>query len=299
VITTLVTAASLLLTAQTTVRPAAFVLDAGGRVELRPSWGLPTAATIGTMVYPDERLVVGAGGALKVSILAAGVTESIRSGVEVTVGQLGCLPAGAVLKREHRPACVAEAFKNLRPASDDVRRAGVGLRAGPDDPKAMTPVSGATVATERPGLAWPEARGATAYRVKLLSGARRLLWQAKTRSASVDFPKDQPPLQRGHVFRWEVTDQDLRPVAAGEFTVATESECEQMDELKTLAAGRDRSQRLEAAMAYRRLGAFQEEMAIYEGLVAEFPDEPAYLRPLAELRRLSGRPHEPDARNRP
>jgi hypothetical protein len=162
----------------------------------------------------------------------------------------------------------------------------------------VTPIFGATVASDRPRLAWPPAEGAKTYRVKLLSSADRVLWQAETRSASVDFPKDKEPLQRGYPFRWEVTDQDFRPVAAAEFVVASAADCAQMETLNGLANDRDRAGRLEAAMAYRRLGALREATALYEGLAAEAPDEPAYREPLAELHRLAGRPQESDAPNR-
>jgi predicted Zn-dependent protease len=92
-----------------------------------------------------------------------------------------------------------------------------------------------------------------------------------------------------------VTDQDYRQVAEGEFTLATESERRQLDELKALAASGDRADRLSAALAYRRLAAFAEAIAAYEGLAREVPDEPAFRQALADLYRIAGRPKGEEA----
>ena len=89
-----------------------------------------------------------------------------------------------------------------------------------------------------------------------------------------------------------MTDLDFRPVATGQFMVATESELKQMEELKPLAAGDDRADLLAAALSYRRLGCYAEAIAAFERLARLAPDEAVYREELAELYRQAGRPEE-------
>ena len=57
---------------------------------------------------------------------------------------------------------------------------------------------------------------------------------------------------------------------------------------KELGRSGERADRLSAAMAYRRLGAYAEAIAAYEGLVREMPEEPAFRQTLADLQRIAG-----------
>ncbi len=270
-------------------RPAAMVLDLSGKVEIHPVGGSTKSAELGDLLYPGERLAVPGDGSATIAILGAGAQEAIKPGTEATVGTKGCTPPEAVASRKEQPRAVATTMKGLRPASGDARKAGVGFRSGPDQPRAITPIFGATIAVDRPALVWPPAAKAETYRVKLLSGAGRELWKAETKEPRVDFPKSKEPLQPGFVYRWEVTDGDFRKVASGEFTAATESERTQLDELKALAALGDPADRRAAALAYRRLAAYAEAIAVYEGLVRESHKQPADLKALSDLDRIAGR----------
>jgi hypothetical protein len=181
-------------------------------------------------------------------------------------------------------------MKGVRPAPGDGRKAAMSLRSIGDEPLAITPIQGATVATDRPGFAWPTTKGSKGYRVKLLSGDGREFWQAEATGPKLDYPEGREALKRGYLYRWEVTDQDSRPVAAGQFLVATESELKQMEELRLLAAGDDRADLLAVALSYRWLGCYAEAIAAYERLAVLAPGEPLYWKELAELYRRAGRP---------
>jgi Flp pilus assembly protein TadD len=87
-----------------------------------------------------------------------------------------------------------------------------------------------------------------------------------------------------------VTDQDFHPVATGQFRVTTESELKQLEELRPLAAGGDRTDLLAAALSYRRLGCYAEAIAAFERLAKLAPDEALCREELAELYRQAGRP---------
>ncbi len=275
-------------------RPAAMVIDLEGKVEIRPSGSPTRAAEVGDLLYPGECLAVPGGGSATLSILGAGARESIKPGTEATVGLKGCIPPESVASRKDQPRAVATTMKGLRPTPGDGRKAGVGFRGDPERSLAITPISGTTVVVDRPSLAWPSEEKIETYRVKLLSGAGRELWKVETKVPRLDYPVGKEPLQAGFVYRWEVTDQDFRKVAHGEFTAATDSERMQLDELKPLASSGDRADRRSAALAYRRLAAYAEAIAVSEGLVRQSPADPTDRRALAGLYRLAGRPQEAD-----
>jgi Flp pilus assembly protein TadD len=99
-------------------------------------------------------------------------------------------------------------------------------------------------------------------------------------------------LQRGYVYRWEVTGQEGRPVSAATFSVATDSQLKQLAELQILATGEDRAELLATALSYTRVGADAEALAVYERLARLVPEEPSYHKALARLYRRAGRPEE-------
>jgi hypothetical protein len=279
----------LLLTDPPRPKPAAMVLDLKGRVELKAVGGEVRPTKVGDLLYAGERLVLPADGAATVAILGVGAQERLAGGSEATVGPRGCTPDSAVAERREQRPTVARTMKSVRAASGDGRKAVATLRSGNDEPPAITPIQGATVAADRPGLAWPSAKGAKGYRVKLISGAGRELWRAESTEPKLSYPAGKEALSLGYVYRWEVTDLDLHPVATGQFMVATESERKQMEELKSLAAGEDRADLLAAALSYRRLGCYAEATAAFERLARLAPDAAVYREELAELYRQAGR----------
>jgi hypothetical protein len=278
---------------ETRGRPAAMVADCKGRVEIRTPDGATVRAQVGNLVYPGERVSVAEDASAVLAILGIGAREELRPGHSATVNSGGCIPADAVARRQEHPKPVADTLKGLRAVPDNPRKAGVSFRSRSDQPPPIIPIFGATVAADRPALAWPAAKDATRYRVKLYSSAGRELWKAETRETRTAFPENREPLHRGYVFRWEVVDQDFRPVTRGEFSVATESELKQLELLKALAETGDRADRLAAALSYRRLGAYAEAIVVYENLAKQSSDEPVYRESLAELYWLSGRPKHP------
>ncbi len=153
---------------------------------------------------------------------------------------------------------------------------------------------------ENSGTAWgipgagPTAQGWHERYVASVSFAKRIR-KADIKEPRLAYPADKEPLQPGYVYRWEVTDQDFRQVASGEFTIATASELAQLDELKALAGSGDRADVHSAALAYRRLAAYDEAIAANERLGRESPDEPAYRIALADLYRIAGRAAQAEA----
>ena len=292
-IAAIVTAASMLLVAQARPRPAALVLDLAGSVKILPAEGPPKRAEVCDLLYPGERLAVPADGSATLAILGVGAQERVKPGSEATVGPQGCTPPEAVAQHKAQPRGVAETLKGLRPAPDDSRKAGAIFR-GPDDPTeappAVTPIYGSVVASDRPALAWGAVAEAKGYRVKLLSSAGRELWRAETPEPRLAYPKGQQALQRGYVYRWEVSDAKGRPVTASTFAVATESQFQRLAELPSPEAKEDRAELLAAALAYTKLGAYAEALATYERLARLAPEVSAYQAALADIYARAGRP---------
>lgn len=277
-------------------RPAAMLMDVNGKVQVKSADGGPRAVALGNLLYPGETLIVPDDVAATVAILGLGVQETIKPGSSATIGAKGCAPPEAVLASRAQKPAVARTMKNVRPAGADGRKAGVVTRnAAEKAPPAVTPIDGSNETSDRPAIAWPAVKEARTYRVKLLSGGGSEPWRAETTEPHLDFPPGRPALHRGYVFRWEVTDQDFRPVAAGEFTVATESELKQLDELKGLDESGDRADRLAAALAYRRPAAYAEAIVAFERLARDLPGEPMIHQALEELHRQAGRVATPTA----
>jgi hypothetical protein len=291
-ICTFATMMSLLLLDPPRLKPAGMVLDLKGSVQLKSVGGEARPAKICDLLYAGDRLAIPADGAATVAILRLGAQERLASGSEATVGPNGCAPSTAVVERREQRAAVARTMRGVRPAPGDGRKAAMALRSSGDEPPAITPIQGATVAADRPRFAWPPAKEAKSYQVKLLSGDGRELWRAEATGPKLDYPEGREALKRGYLYRWEVTDQDARPLTSGQFMVATESELKQLEELRPLTASSDRADLLAAALAYRRLGSYAEAIAAFERLAKLAPDEGVYRDEVSELYRQAGRPED-------
>ena len=225
-----------------------------------------------------------AGGSATLSILGAGARETIKPGHRGDGRPEGLLAAR--IRRGPQGAAQGRGLDDEEPPPRPRRRPQGGRRlplAAPRSPRPSRRSSGSTVAADRPALAWPPAERAETYRVKLLSGAGRELWRVEAKEPRVAFPAGKEPLQPGYVYRWEVTDQDFRTVAAGEFTVATAVGAGAARRAEGAGRVGRPGRPLSAALAYRRLAAYAEAIAAFERLAREVPDEPYYRKALADL----------------
>lgn len=277
-------------------KPSAMVMDLKGRVEVKSAGAGARTAKVGDLLRLGDRLIVPADGGATLAFLGIGARERLKAGSEATVGPEGCAPASAVAeRRKHRPA-VSRTMRGVRPASGDIAHAaavGRGADGDGEPPPAIEPIQGATVADDRPAFAWPAAKGAKGYRVRLLAeGSGRLIWQAETTGPKLAYPEGASALGRGYVYRWVVTDTDSRPVVAGRFVSADDSERRQLEELKPLADSDDRADLLAAALSYRRLKCDARAIAAFERLAKMAPKEPFYRNELADLYRRAGRDPE-------
>ena len=189
---------------------------------------------------------------------------------------------------------MAAAVKSLPIATGDTRDAVGHFRGDAEDlphpPPSVTPIFGATVASDRPALAWRATKEAGSYRVRLIAGTGRELWQAAAEGQRLAYPEGEPSLLWGYLYRWEVSEGAGRVLVRSEFTVATRSEAERMERVLPLARGSDAADLLGAALVYARLRAWDEALAAFERLDRLRPSEPAVRDALDGLHRRAGQP---------
>lgn len=77
------------------------------------------------------------------------------------------------------------------------------------------PVSTA-VPGPRPRFQWNKVDGAVVYTVLLTGADDSLIWEIETETNSIDYPSDQPDLERGRVYTWQVETTTV----AGELRIA-------------------------------------------------------------------------------
>jgi hypothetical protein len=286
---------AVLLCLPTAEPPAALVLRVKGSVEVQPAKGDPRPAKPGkTLVYVGDRLVVLKDGEAVLAFKAGGAIERVKPGTEATVGANGCTPPSAVERRQSNAGAVSAALRDIRPSSADGRTAAATLRSGGEGCPGVTPISGSTVASERPSFAWPVAKEVKTYVVIVSTGLRdngvgRELWRAETTETRLAFPADKPALRRGFPFQWKVTDLDSRELACGDFVVATGKQKERLDALAALAQSEHSDDVLLAAEGLDRLGAWVDALAAYDRLVKLVPNEASHREELDALRRRVSR----------
>jgi formylglycine-generating enzyme required for sulfatase activity len=80
--------------------PAAMILEARGAIQLQSFRGASSRPVPQTLVYPGDRLTLGADAQLQLLILSDLHKERLQPGREATVGRKSCSPAGAVRERD-------------------------------------------------------------------------------------------------------------------------------------------------------------------------------------------------------
>ena len=274
-------------------KPAALLLRASGSIRVVPADGEPMDGRPRMLLYPGDKLTVGDDGEAVLVFQKSGARETLRPGVEATIGEEGSTPEEAVAeRRERNGGTLSAALTNLAPGGPDGRTAAVVSRAGPKE-SAVTPILGSTVVSDRPDLAWEvpeeiEAKSVVVSTGSIKSGPGRVVFRARPGPEMLTYPESEAPLKRGFTYQWRVLDQDRKMARVGEFRVATEAEKARIEELSELAETGDSGDRLAAAWALESLGAISEAIAVLKRLADDEPDEPDYRDALDELKERHG-----------
>ena len=80
--------------------PAAMILEATGSVQLHSSRGTTQRPTPQMLLYPDDRLTLGADAEVQLVYLSDLHKERLRPAREITIGRKGCVPPDAVRQRD-------------------------------------------------------------------------------------------------------------------------------------------------------------------------------------------------------
>lgn len=160
-------------------------------------------------------------------------------------------------------------------------------------PKVIAPRATALLTTT-PTIRWSAVEGAETYTVILRREAEEV-WRVTVRgTTTLDYPADQPPLERGPMYRFVVSaDDGLRENAQGAgVVVLTEREVQEVAaevrRLEQLAVD-DATRRLVLANLYASRGLYADALALLEGLTNS-PAQPAPLRLLGDIYLAIGLP---------
>ena len=235
-------------------------------------------------------------GGVTLLFFETGAKERVKAGATVTIGPGGCEPREAVERLPSVSRSVAATLRDLRSPSGQ-EFASTSLRGTREPngsaPPAVTPIDASTVVSDRPRLSWKARLVAKTYRVQMrVGGSQRLLWTAATNESSLTYPSGQPPLRRGRVYVWEVSDQDGRSVVSGRFTVATAPEASKLAAFEPLARSDDPADLLAAAVVLLAHGVDDQALIVYERLAKLAPSHPQHGEMLADLYRRAGRPED-------
>jgi hypothetical protein len=276
-------------------QPVAMVLEVRGKAAVGEG---PAATPLrpAFMLCPGNRLTVEPNAVLKLIFLTDEPHyEVLKAGI-VTIGETTCEPQTAV-ERIAAPALRDKLPVNrLKTANTSLGATGgaAGVFRGNHDASRppVSPMIDSVVISDRPRLGWPDYGPQAKYEVTVRTGGtNQLLWETTTAAAFVDYSAP-PPLKRARLYRWQVVvhREGHEPVEhTSQFLVATTDEAKELARLQPLAASKDVSDLLLAALGYEAYGIYDDALEVYEKLVQAAPREVHYLIACARYYEQAGR----------
>jgi hypothetical protein len=278
--------------------PAAMILDTKGEVT-RTAGGQTKHVAVMSILQTGDVLKTAAGAEAVIVILSDGHRERLKAVSQITLGENGGAPAEAVVREEKAKVSKAHLDSLRTLAKSGMAAGGMFRDPGADRPSPISPLVGTTVLPDRPHFAWPSAAGATSYIVELRSGDdKRQIWQVTTKENKLSYPENQKELERGRIYRWQVTAQkgdDAAIIATGRFNTATAEGAADLAALEQLAKSDDPAAVLLAALGYEASGVIEQAIAAYEKLAAARPNEIRYHAALARYYERAGLPDKAKA----
>jgi len=256
--------------------PVAMVLNVQGDVKVRRM----------DLLRSGDLVRVPASGNVRLVFLADGHRETLSMAGTVTITKSGGTPAGAVKREKAKlPASQLAGLRTLAASA----RAGVSRVRGADAPPPLSPIAGSTILGDRPPFAWSVVPGVDQYDVQLFRGdtdrKENLVWSVRSAKNHLDYPKDQPALDRDETYTWKVSAREKGVVAKGSFTVATNDQASDFESIRKLSRSPEASDRLLAAMLFEEAQVYDESHRLFEELAKQLPAEPWVL--LASARHLA------------
>jgi hypothetical protein len=260
-------------------KPVAMVLSVQGATKLRCMDLLRTG---------DEVRVPKPGG-LRLVFLADGHKETLGPGVAVRITGSGAAPAEAVRREDTRIS--GGPLKGLRALAASARSGVSRIRDVEAPPLPASPIDGSIVLGSRPAFTWTPVRDVAEYEIRLFRGKtdrkESLRWSVRASGDHLDYPGDQPALDRGETYTWIVSTPRKDVVAKGSFAVATAEDARAFDPIQNWSKSPDTSDRLLAAMIFEARQVYDESNRLFEELAKELPAEPWVL--LASARHFARR----------
>lgn len=279
-------------------QPAARILSVSGKIAVT-SGDKEHAAEIYGGLFDGDKLSFAAKSAIVLAWPEANRVERWTATgdteVRATVGAKG-LDAATGLKVVRFPrkldASVFEGLPSVSPGAVTIMRGAF----DPHKPR-IEPIADSTIPSDRADFSWPAAADATRYELLLKRGADQV-WKTDTDKTTASMPSSKT-LTRGESYDWKVTaiknDGTKVTVAKGTFSVATEEELAEAEELKRLASSlkEEEPDRLPVlvlmASRYENLNMFSEATRVYEQLAKLSPESAVHHAALFELYQRAGR----------
>ena len=127
------------------------------------------------------------------------------------------------------------------------------------------------ISTSTPGLKWDSRKPADEFVVSLYN-SKGLVWEKRTKDTFLAFPEDEPGLEYGESYFWNVEGEDLIQSFRSlnrKFTVLTEEKIREK-ELEEVKLRKLFADDLESSSLHSLLGAFYANSGLYEDAIREF-----------------------------
>lgn len=194
------------IVAQNSTSALAVISDVQGSVYLnKPGSDEPLKAVFGTQLVQDDQVETGRKASVTM-LFSNGNLISLGSNSNITIsGNQSGNPSRNI------GAGMAGNFSDLAMRQDNRGEMGVLMDLRSDETsQQIIPLSpcNTMILTNTPGLKWVSRKPADEYVVRLYNG-EGLVWEKHTTTTSLEFPQDEPDLEYGASYFWNVEGEEL------------------------------------------------------------------------------------------
>ena len=273
----------------TEVRGTAKLLPSGSR-----NW---VPATAMTLLKQGDQVMALRGATVTVVLFATGSREQLQPGCKVAITRDGCkvLSGPATRRLRKVPAAAAQRLAGMSVGKG--MPGGMLIRSKPGQVVVEARSLYQTSTLEaRPTFAWHCAE-ASVYSLVLFSAPGQVLWTTTTTRQAVAYPANQPALERGRDYVWELEarPQGRQPIViSGLFRVLPDAEAaavrsEEAQLCPDASGARDATPLLLLAALYSQHGLWDDVVRTHEALARLLPRDAEVARQLDALLVQQGR----------
>ncbi len=257
------------IVAQNSTSALAVISDVQGSVYLnKPGSDEPLKAVFGTQLVQDDQVETGRKASVTM-LFSNGNLISLGPNSNITIsGNQSGNPSRNI------GAGMAGNFSDLAMRQDNRGEMGVLMDLRSDETsQQIIPLSpcNTMILTNTPGLKWISRKPADEYVVRLYNG-EGLVWEKHTTATSLEFPKDESPLEYGASYFWNVEGEDLIHSFRSlnqKFTILPEGKIKEIKEEEQKLLGMFTEDPGSSSL-HSLLGAFYAAAGLFEDAIREF-----------------------------